>query len=155
MGSADPRNTADLPLMLLGVLGDIKHKTRLEKLAFLCDMEIFKDCKWYDDWIPYMYGPFSRKLLDDMDRLEADGLVSILTAKDPFWQDTKKYALTELGRQKYNELISTYVRESRRIRESLSRYNMFASNMPLLRKVYNEYPQYAARSLISENVGRG
>jgi len=32
---------------------------------------------------------------------------------------------------------------------------MFASNMPLLRKVYNEYPQYAARSLISENVGRG
>ena len=155
MGRGGPRNTADLPVILLGILGNIKYKTRLEKLAFLCEMEIFKSCKWYDDWKPYMYGPFSLKLLEDMDRLEKDGLVGIHTVKDPFGHDTKEYLLTESGRHKFNELIAPYVKECRQIRESLSKYNMFASNMPLLRKVYNKYPEYAAHSLITENVGRG
>lgn len=155
MARSDSRSDTDLPVILLGTLGTIKYKTRLEKLAFLCDMEIFTDWKWYNDWIPYKYGPFSRKLLDDMDRLSDAGLVNIRTIKDPFGQATKEYSLTDSGRQRYVELFATYAKQGRHIRESLVKYNTSISMLPLLRKVYNKYPQYAARSLISENVGRG
>jgi len=117
-------------------------------------MEIFTDHKWYNDWIPYMYGPFSRKLLDDVDDLESEGVVHIRTIKDPFGQDTKEYSLTDVGRQKYSEVIGRYMDQSRQIRDKLSKYNETATNLPLLRKVYGDYPEYAARSLISENVGR-
>lgn len=154
MALRDSRNDTDLPIILLGTLGTIKYKTRLEKLAFLCDMEIFTDCKWYSDWIPYMYGPFSLMLLDNMDELKSEGMVHIRTVKDPFGQDTKEYSLTDIGRERYSKLAGEYMDQSRQIRETLSKYNESATNLPLLRKVYGEYPQYAARSLISEDVMR-
>lgn len=117
-------------------------------------MEIFTKRMWYSDWIPYMYGPFSRELLNVMDRLENEGIVNIRAIKDPFGQDTKEYSLTDAGRQKYSEVIGAYMDQGRRIRDKLSKYNQSATNLPLLRKVYGDYPEYAARSLISEDVVR-
>lgn len=73
-----------LPLTLMRAAGGkIKGKTRITKLVFLAEHEAIKqqnldlsetiDFEFY----PYDYGPFSKKLLEDLEYLEREGVIEI------------------------------------------------------------------------------
>ncbi len=148
----EPFESVNLPILLLGTLGTIRRRPRLEKLAFLCDMEIFKKIKVYDDWLPYMFGPFSTKLHDDMSDLASRHIVAVNTVEGGFEDGTCKYSLTSVGRKKYGQLLAQYVDKVARIHEMLLSYNYMETTVPLMERVYKKYPKFSSSMLTYEEA---
>ena len=149
MMSTPKPDSTELPILLLGTLGTIKRKTRLEKLAFLCDMEVFKKRKVYDDWLPSAYGPFSTKLHDDISDLASKNIVIMTTQEGGFNDGTCKYALTSDGRKKYSQLMNLHVKKVIRIHDLLLAYNHMETTVPLMERVYQKYPKFLSAMLTS------
>ena len=144
--------STNLPILLLGTLGTVEHRTRLEKLAFLCDMEIFKKIKVYDDWLPYMYGPFSAKLRNDISNLQSQGLLTMTPLGNNSDDGAYDYSLTIDGDQKCLGLLDQYVREATRIYELLLAYNHMDTNFPLMDHVYRKYPKLSSNMMTAEEA---
>jgi hypothetical protein len=94
-----------LPLALLAAAdGEIRSKTRLQKLAFLAGQRLQDDYGVEPhEFVPYDYGPFSEELLEDVEALEADGLVEIRERRTFGGDERYDYRLTTRGRETYRE----------------------------------------------------
>lgn len=163
-----------LPLALLHAAGgQIKGKTRFQKLAFISEQRLEEEGISPLDFIPYDYGPFSKELYEALDFLEDEGLVEV-KEKPTYGGDVRyDYHLTRYGRRRSNEnfpdldenqdgdtefigLNNSRTNDEQERLETLykiaddvvSEYNdMPISN--LIKEVYDEYPQYAENSVLN------
>ena len=146
----------ELPILLLGSLNEIRTSTRLEKMAFLCDQKIFKDGDgmYYTDWKPHHYGPYSKKLMDDVNfyATKLQRIIEIRLVEDVFSNIVKMYSLTIKGRHEFSKLLNKFDGKQFDIYELLLKYQKHKTNYKLLHDVYDEYPKYTVNSLIKNKV---
>lgn len=95
------------------------------------------------DFVPYYYGPCSFKIYSDIDQLISKGLVAAVPVPGQSW---RKYRLTEAGIKQADTLVAgaPEVAESSAMARSRVTSHTFRS---LLREVYEQYPEYAAKSV--------
>jgi uncharacterized protein YwgA len=94
---------------------------------------------------PYMWGPYSRDLRDDLDRLVREGYVQ---ARDVPGYSWKRYGLTAAGVDYARHLLHTEVEPdvAHRVAETKGRVSRASFNQ-LLDDVYSSHPAYAVNSL--------
>lgn len=144
-----------LPMALLDACeGDeIEGRTRLQKLVFLMEQELEEDPEASLDssdynFIPYDYGPFSKKLYDDLDSLEDSQLIEV---EEEDMEDGKvkyNYRLTDQGRKWVKDQQADSSAESARsLAKTLAeKYDEMVLS-DLIDEVYAEYPEYAKNSV--------
>ena len=153
-----PTHNTNLPILLLGALGDIRTTTRLEKMAFLCDKKTFADSPYYEDWMPHYYGPYSQKLIDDVNYHSSPSkrFIDIRLIEDSFANVVKIYSLTIKGRYFYSKLLPYFDekpdQKPDKIKELVGRYQKDKTNNKLIDFVYKNYEKYTTNSLIKNRV---
>ncbi|MFO7835731.1 MAG: hypothetical protein R6V83_03680 [Candidatus Thorarchaeota archaeon] len=180
-----PQSGLDVLLMLLYApehgeeSTPVKGITRLDKLVFLLSRfdefeGLFKDDY---DFVPYNFGPFATELLDDLEALKSQKVISATKEKstrasetrdaeaideetgelddsDVTWDmyDYEVYRLTEAGQDIAKRIYSAATKEQREIvRRIKERFNQ-KSLTGLLRYVYKTYPYYAKESNIRPKI---
>lgn len=166
---------ADLILLLLAAPSDaqdargrINGVTRLEKLLFLADEE--KDINAFVDdeyeFEAYNFGPYSKKVYEEVDVLEQAGL---LTEERSYQGETldemeeltasgsdregieRRFVLTDEGWAVANLLAEQHPDTVKKLTAIKNEY----AGMPLarlVRYVYQSYPEYTGKSLIRDKV---
>jgi len=116
--------------------------TALMKYAFLFQMEGSGRRRFYQ-FIPYHYGPFAKELYTDLERLQADGLVTVSNDAD---EDKTRITLADLDRTDaaLAELPDDLKEDVAAI---LDAYGDLDHNA-LLKIVYEKYPVYAKKSRV-------
>jgi len=144
--------------LLLGYAEDndpIRGKTRLQKIIFLFQQEIFKEKKkdlGYD-FIPYNFGPYSSTLQSDVEELTDDDYISVNVFEGLNGKYIYHYVITDKGK----ELVDALLTESKYVKFRLNRpYKLLKKikieanydNLDsLLKRVYSEHPEYAKNSI--------
>lgn len=145
-----------IPLALAWV-GDeepIDGRTRLQKMVFVMQQELVESGALRGDqlyeFFAYDYGPFSKELAEDIDRMMEDGLID---ETDVEYDDDGNlkyiYTLESLGRSVLEKEIGTkganeVIEKARRIKQ---RYNEELSLPEVIDEVYSEYPEFAENSV--------
>ena len=143
---------SDLPILLLGSLGAIHSLSRLQKMAFLSDMELFKGAE-YSDWKPHYYGPFSDDLEKDIEHYALAGLIGIEDAlHPPSCEPVSLHYLTLAGRSKFDSICEDNMWEIAEIQKRLARYQFHNSNARLMAYVYRNYEDYTTGGAIKGSV---
>jgi len=141
-------NAKKLVLLVLGLAdGYIATDTRMQKLAFLVNQEVF-------NWVKFEandYGAYSKELMKAVDELEKEGKLVYVWDND----GVSKYYLTEKGKQDAKKLLEQLKYEDedklKRAMEIIQRHKDDA--LPyLIAYVYKYYPEYAEKSKIKAKV---
>lgn len=129
--------------LLHGMGGKIEGATRLQKLVFLLKREKGVDSPY--TFTPYMFGPHSPDLLDDVIDLERAGYVEIVTeiheptiAGDFIME--RRYRLTPKGEEEARRAYEELQPEQRRAVDELRKFNEMRL-ADLLAYVYSRYPR--------------
>lgn len=144
----------DYVLSVLGAEPDrpVRGTLMLTKLLFLVSREI--DPRAADElkFYAFDYGPFSKVLMETVERLVADQAVSTGTAPSNLGGERVEYRLTDRGRslstQSLDLLGPEIVGRLQKLRKGADQlgYN------GILRLVYTRYPEFATASKIREEV---
>ena len=137
-----------LVLLVLGFAdGHIDTDTRMQKLAFLVNQEVF-------NWVKFEandYGPYSKELMKAVDELEKEGKLVYVWDND----GVSRYYLTEKGKQDAKKLLEQLKDEDenklKRAMEIIQRHKDDALSY-LVAYVYRHYPEYAEKSKIKDKV---
>lgn len=126
-------------------------RTRIQKYGF-CIHQQYKEVKelgFYSDWKPYHFGPYSQNLADDLDAAIQDGYIRVIENPDS-GTDFKRYRLVEKVHKAYLDLKDShnYVAEIHGLLDNLEKLSL----MGLLKQIYRDYPEYAVRSQIRDQV---
>lgn len=151
-----------LPLALLYASdGEIRGKTRFQKLAFLAEQELEEYGIGPYEFIAYDYGPFSKDILEETEDLQREGLTDISERKT-FGGDVRyDYRLTPDGSKSYEDNCPDVSGELPESPDSPDeRFQCIHSiaedvvsefgEMPvsnLINHVYSEHPEYAKNSV--------
>jgi hypothetical protein len=166
---------ADLILLLLAAptqIADAQNRingiTRLEKLMFLAVREQGLNDFVDDDYVfePYHYGPYSKKVYEEVDVLEQAGLLvdehsyggesldemeAVYAVQDQREGVERRFHLTPNG-QKVAALLAA---DRADVVQKLSTIKDAYAGMPLprlVRYVYKSYPETTERSIIRDKV---
>ena len=136
---------------------EIHGSTRLQKYGFLLYKQYKKELsklasncpalKFYDDWEPLWYGPFSRNLRADVDTCVGDGLIERISVDQSL--NSYRYALTIRGRAKWRKILDASHSEVSAIHEKVSNLQTMRLER-LLEGIYHAYPKYTKHSTISD-----
>lgn len=146
-----------LLVLLLGTMGEVRYKTRLQKYMFLADKQLAQqggrrpDQLVYD-WKPYKYGPFSPTLDLCVKDAVKGKMVEVFTVKEENKAEGVGYRLTVKGRAKFNAMLQTLDTASRLIYGLLHKFQKDPTEYPLLEFVYSTHPEYAAQSEIRDKL---
>ncbi len=138
-----------MPLMLLEANEgeSVEGITRLQKLIFLAQKEGDGIDEEYQ-FKPGKYGPYSRPLYDDVDRLVDEDFISESIEPNPFGNEKKVYELEDNGEQLL-ENPSQFVDNPGELRDSIEKIKEEYNEMgfwELLEYVYENYPKMAENS---------
>lgn len=143
-------------ILLLGAMGDIRGKTRLQVCAFLVDMGIHskktRDYFTMYGWEPSECGPYSSNLEYHVQKAIDGSLVEAFPAYAPEGKDSMGYRLTGAGEKRFQELLGTFENDTVLTRGILSRFKNDRTVDPLIAHAYREYPEYANRGTIRDRV---
>ena len=143
-----PEEAKKLVLLVLELAGGrIITDTRMQKLAFLVNQEVFK-------WVKFEandYGPYSKELMKAVYKLEKEKKLIYVWDNDGL----SKYYLTEEGKKDAENLLKELKREDEdklnRATEIIQTYK--DAPIPyLLAYVYKYYPKYTEKSKIKDKV---
>ena len=143
-----------LPLALLALNeeGQIEGITRFQKLVFMSQEEIPELGTRKYAFDAYDYGPFSKELYDDIDRLVKNGYIDRSVEQTGNENEKHIYSITEKGREYIRQILESESGsddlEVERLRQLKQEYN----NMPILqfiRLVYNRHPGYAENTKLN------
>jgi uncharacterized protein YwgA len=141
----DPRDSL---LLMLGFKGAGPtpglDPVRVQKGMFLVAQEAGLPADGTYDFEPYNWGPYSKQLRADLNRLVAEGLA---TARDVPGYSWKRYALTAEGAERAREVLNEAPKEITRAIAATKRRVTGVSFNELLDDVYTAYPKYAEKSL--------
>jgi len=116
--------------------------TALMKYAFLFQMEGNGRRQFYQ-FVPYHYGPFAKEIYDDLERLKADGLVSVDNDTD---EDKTRITLADPART--DAVLADLPDDLKEdVAAIIDAYGDFDHNA-LLKTVYEKYPAYAKKSRV-------
>lgn len=146
-------NRKILPLALIKANNEqpVEGRTRLQKMIFLAQKRL-EDSKILDEeyeYFPYNYGPFSKELYGDIDKLVEDGIIE---EREETEEENKKkyyYELTSKGQKLLKDELQGEGFDTLEdvIEEIKSQYNEM--NLPdLLDEIYSKYPNYAEKSTL-------
>jgi uncharacterized protein YwgA len=96
------------------------------------------------DFQPHMYGPYSRALRNDLNRLVVEGLVATRDVPGYSW---KRYGLTAAGADVARRALVEASPEAAQKLVGIKRRITGVSFHDLLTDVYSEYPRYAENSI--------
>lgn len=142
-------NAKLLPLALLESNDEepVEGITRFMKLVFLAQEEEL-DREFYE-YEAGRYGPFSRKLYDDLDKLEAQRFVDKVPEQTQTENEKQIYKLTSKGK---DSLVGARrSRDLSALSEAVDRIKGQYNSMglwDLLEYVYGEYPEMAENSVL-------
>lgn len=122
-------------LALLQLLGGELEKIRIQKFLFLYSQ---KKIKSEYDFIPYKYGCYSYSAKADLVTMVSKG---ILTLNDKIYIKNNP-----------TDFIKTLKLEDKKILEEIVKLYGKMSNNLLIKHTYINYPYYATKSLIAENI---
>ena len=136
----------------------IYGSTRLQKYGFLLTKQYGKEMrgisdrmpklKFYDDWEPLWYGPFSRTLAKDVQTCVKDGLIYKGPGDMP---NSFRYGFTIRGRMRWRSMLSEFSDEMSAIREKVMNLQKIRLER-LLESVYSAYPEFTKLSVIKDNM---
>ncbi|WP_336358500.1 hypothetical protein [Haloarcula sp. CGMCC 1.6347] len=138
-----------IPLALLDASeGSLNGKTRLQKLAFLLDEQELGDQFDAYSFKKYDYGPFSKRLLEDIEALERKGLVDISKSRTMGGNQRYDYELTDTGSEVIEQLLGVDDVEKvfNAAENTVNKYKDM-SLRDLIEHVYDEYPEYQENSV--------
>ena len=144
-----------LLILLLGSVGDVKYKTRLQKYLFLADNQLLKTRqpktkRMVYGWKPHYYGPFSKHL----EFAVKDAVKANLIECFPIHEDNKSpgigYRLTIKGRAEFQRILPNFNETSNLIRGMLLKFQKDRTEHQLLEFVYLMYPKYTEKSVIRD-----
>ena len=138
-----------IPLALLHASGrEVKGKTRLQKLAFLLDKEELGDDFNAYHFKKYDYGPFSKHLLQDTEKLEREGVVDIDKSRTYSGNTRYDYELEEDWLEPVEELAEDEdISEIFEAAEELVEKHKEKSIRDLVEYIYDEYSEYEENSV--------
>lgn len=127
----------------------IESAVRLMKELFLIRKEIGEKQRMTDrdfyNFQPYLYGPCSFEVYKDIKRLASAGLIEVLRSPKSRWSI---YRITKKG----EEYIDGMVEHTPKIIEEIKlKFNKMPF-MELLRYVYNKYPQFTKKSVMTLSI---
>ena len=128
---------------LLLVIGDQLEPIQIQKALFKFSKESGADTNELYQFEPYNWGPCSFDVYSDLSDLREQGLIDAV----PSGRGWSFYSQTDIGRRLSAELRE---RASPPLLASLDQIRQFVTDRPfeaLLRDVYSDYPEYAAKSL--------
>jgi uncharacterized protein len=178
MTSPAPFEVDDAVILLLGApsrspaLRDrISGITRLEKLLFLLDKEtpIGGRLTEHPEFIPHNFGPFSAKVYQAVETLEAANLITDSATLSPSGEDswetdeiigedtsakytTRDFRLTDRGRQYYKALLEELTGDTEEIVQGLKDKFGGIPLRSLIRYVYVRHEDFTGNSLIRDDV---
>lgn len=99
-------------ILLLGAMGGVRGRTRLQKYAFLVDTGLYskktKDYFTMYGWESNKYGAHSSNLEYHVQKAIEGGMVETLPAHAPGGKDSAMYALSCEGKKKFQELLGAF-----------------------------------------------
>lgn len=137
-----------LPLALLALNEEeqIEGITRFQKLVFMAQKKIQNlQTKQYK-FDSYDYGPFSKELYDDIDRLVRNGYIERSVEQTGNGNEKHIYSITEKGRGYIRQILESESGREDLAVEKLRQLKEEYNEMPILqliRLIYNRYPSYA------------
>jgi uncharacterized protein YwgA len=96
------------------------------------------------DFVPHIYGPYSRELRRDLDTLVEEGAVRESDVDGYSW---KAYSLTESGVERARGVLSSSNENDVASLLAIKERVCQASFSSLLKDVYEEYPDFAVNSI--------
>ena len=151
--------------------GRVNGITRLEKLVFLIEQEGDLDAFLAEtaEFEPHNFGPFSKKIYQAVETLEAYELLveenayadtsddtweneSIIGLEEPINYSERKFVLTEKGRKYYDALVSEVPPDiPHKVGQLKDRFGALPLRQ-LLRFVYTRYEDYTTESVIKDQI---
>jgi uncharacterized protein YwgA len=137
-----------LVLLVLGLAGGhIETETRMQKLVFLVNQEVFHWVKFVAD----KYGPYSEELMKAVDKLEKEGKLVYIWDDDGVF----KYFLTEKGKEDAKKLLSQLKdKDEDKLKKAMEIIQKYKDKPPTYLAAYTHkyYPEYAEKSIIKDKV---
>jgi uncharacterized protein YwgA len=138
------------------ILNQIRGRTRFMKLLFLLRFELGLRKGNFFRFKPWIYGPFSEGVVEDLEELERQGFmqktrVSFLEGETREERVLYMYEPTTVGRDVAQELLKYLPRQYSSMLEELRKFN----DMPLkelLIYIYKRHPKFIKRSIITERI---
>ena len=133
---------------------------RFQKYGFLLYKQYERDLKeieisfqylrFYNDWEPHFYGPYSKELEKDIETCVANKLIrkSLFTTEKKQKMDV--YTLTLKGRGKWRKMYDQ-IDEMAQIDKKIKNLQKIPY-YTLIRQIYNAYPKYTTNSRIKEQL---
>ena len=140
---------------LLAIIDSVKYvegDTRLQKYGLLIYKKI-PEVEFFEDWKPWLYGVYSRKLTKGLQLLQKLDYVITNPVNKGFNKVVKRYQVSETGKKE----IESLKKESEDIIKRISEITNYYFSKPLkelLADVYLMYPKYADNSTIKAEVNR-
>lgn len=133
----------------------IGGNTRIQKYAFLVhqlyDKELEPNLKFYNDWIAYRYGPFSKELELDLKTCVENKLVARTETPVSSGREFTNYSLTMKGRMRMRKLSENNSKMVKKLYEKFTLLNK-KSTATILKDIYLAYPQFTINSEIRDQV---
>jgi hypothetical protein len=123
---------------------------RIMKGLFLLRMEAKEELPEFYEFEPYLYGPCSFGVYRDLTSLVANGHVDEFPAFPSRWN---YYRLTGVGCERARGVLDSLPSHLVEKMTSLKQLVTGMSFLNLLRYVYERYPDYATRSIITLPTG--
>ncbi len=151
-------STSDRALMVISD-ATLYGTTRLQKYGFLLTQQYKKEMnviaeaepklKFYDDWEPLWFGPFSKSLADDIDICMDNSLIYREAVK--LSQDSFRYGLTLKGRVRWRVMLRKFNNEMTAIHKKVMNLQKMRLGR-LLENIYSAYPEYTVNSTILKKI---
>jgi len=120
-------------------------RIRLMKALFLIWLRSGRNIPGFFEFVPYMYGPCSFDLYDEIDRAGQDRLLTQVPGPNPRWSP---YYITERGKkaadQASQDADAATLRLVRAVAQEVSELNFHN----LLQRVYAEAPDFATNTVV-------
>jgi len=145
-----------LLVLLLGAMGEVKYKTRLQKYVFLADNQYSRSQKGgkTEDlvyrWKPHYYGPYSEDLNLCIGEAVDAKLIRVFEIHETNKNPGVAYKLTVKGNVEYRNLLKNMGGISGSIRELLEKFQHDSSEHELVKFVYQTHPKFTTKSLIRD-----
>lgn len=132
----------------------VKGNTRMQKYGFLIHQLFSRELQgldFYSDWKPYLYGPYSEQLKNDLTECIEKNLVAKFVTPTDTDREFSNYSLTMKGRLRLRKLSEHYERTLKKLFEKFTILNH--KPMPtILKDIYLAYPEYTVNSEIRDSV---
>lgn len=139
-----------IPLYFVQLSGGVlKGETRVQKLTFVTQNKLqHVDYNFEKAW----YGPFSAKLSGIMRNLASLGLLEIKTGRTRAGYSVTEYSLTSDGKTWLKYALQRKILHERLTQKLHETYNEYGrlKLTDLLKKVYTEYPEWVAKSVLTK-----